>query len=73
MNVGFLEARKMEDNHCFVFHDVDMIPENDRNMYMCPKFPRHMSPALDKFDYEYDLSFNLFDVILNSVLFVLLC
>ncbi|XP_052262246.1 beta-1,4-N-acetylgalactosaminyltransferase bre-4-like [Dreissena polymorpha] len=51
MNAAFLEARKFDDFDCFVFHDVDMMPEDDRNMYTCTDAARHMSPAVDKFLY----------------------
>ena len=30
MNIGFVEANKMDDYDCFVFHDVDLVPEDDR-------------------------------------------
>ncbi|KAK0400418.1 hypothetical protein QR680_015232 [Steinernema hermaphroditum] len=52
MNIGFVEAMKTYDWQCFVFHDVDLLPEDDRNLYWCPKQPRHMSVAVDKFDYK---------------------
>lgn len=52
MNVGFIEALKLRDFDCFFFHDVDLIPENDRNIYSCPDQPRHMSVAIDKFNYR---------------------
>lgn len=52
MNVGFLEAMKQYDYECFIFHDVDLIPEDDRNLYTCPEMPRHMSVAVDKFSYR---------------------
>ena len=51
MNAAFKEAWKLEDFDCFIFHDVDLIPEDDRNMYTCPSQPRHMSVAVDKFKY----------------------
>eukprot|EP00794_Sanderia_malayensis_P012030 gene12030-13272_t len=51
-NVGFKEALKHNDFDCFVFHDVDLIPEDDRNDYGCPSSPRHMCPSVDKFNYE---------------------
>ncbi len=52
MNIGFLEALKQYDYQCFIFHDVDLIPEDDRNLYTCPEQPRHMSVAIDKFGYR---------------------
>ncbi|OWA49958.1 Beta-1,4-N-acetylgalactosaminyltransferase bre-4 [Hypsibius exemplaris] len=52
MNVGYVEAKKSYDYDCFIFHDVDLLPENDRNMYSCPNQPRHMSVAIDKFSYH---------------------
>ncbi|XP_061171294.1 beta-1,4-N-acetylgalactosaminyltransferase bre-4-like [Saccostrea echinata] len=52
LNVGFLEANKVHDYQCYVFHDVDLIPENDHNMYSCPEQPRHMSVAIDKMNYR---------------------
>jgi hypothetical protein len=33
MNIGFVEALKIYDYQCFIFHDVDLIPENDNNIY----------------------------------------
>eukprot|EP00092_Neocalanus_flemingeri_P027963 GFUD01030359.1.p1 GENE.GFUD01030359.1~~GFUD01030359.1.p1 ORF type:complete len:509 (+),score=123.71 GFUD01030359.1:129-1655(+) len=51
-NVGFSEASKMSDWDCFVFHDVDLLPEDDRNLYTCPDMPRHMSVSVNKFNYK---------------------
>jgi len=51
-NVGYMEAMKKHDFTCFVFHDVDLIPENDRNIYSCPTDPRHMSVAVDTMRYR---------------------
>ena len=42
-NVGFVEAMKEYKWDCFIFHDVDLVPEDDRNLYTCPTTPRHMS------------------------------
>lgn len=51
-NIGFKEALKFNQYDCFIFHDVDLIPEDDRNEYSCPTSPRHMSVAVDKFRYR---------------------
>ena len=42
-NIGYLEAAKTGDWDCFIFHDVDLLPENDLNVYNCSQMPRHMS------------------------------
>ncbi|TKR64210.1 hypothetical protein L596_024783 [Steinernema carpocapsae] len=52
MNVGFVEAQKLDNFDCFIFHDVDLIPENDKNMYSCVDYPKHMAVAVDKFNYN---------------------
>ena len=52
MNAGFQESFKFANDACFIFHDVDLLPEDDRNLYNCPDTPRHMSVAVDKFDYQ---------------------
>jgi len=53
LNVGFVESLK-DYNYwdCFIFHDVDLVLENDNLLYHCPKLPRHMSVAVDKFNYR---------------------
>lgn len=53
MNVGYVEAMKLYDWQCFVFHDVDLLAEDDRNIYSCPDQPRHMSVAVNKFQYKF--------------------
>ncbi|XP_053702875.1 beta-1,4-galactosyltransferase 4 [Synchiropus splendidus] len=42
LNVGYLEALKDHSWDCFIFHDVDLVPENDRNLYLCDKQPKHL-------------------------------
>lgn len=42
LNIGYLEALKDFNWDCFVFHDVDLVPENDHNLYMCDKHPKHL-------------------------------
>ncbi|KAA0186674.1 hypothetical protein HAZT_HAZT001605, partial [Hyalella azteca] len=45
LNVGFVEAMKAARFDCIVFHDVDMLPEDDRHLYHCAEQPRHMVVA----------------------------
>ncbi|XP_066249908.1 beta-1,4-N-acetylgalactosaminyltransferase bre-4 [Euwallacea similis] len=52
MNIGFKEALEMRNFDCFIFHDVDLLPEDDRNLYSCPLQPRHMSVAVDMLKYK---------------------
>lgn len=42
LNVGYLEALKDRSWDCFIFHDVDLVPENDHNLYLCEKEPKHL-------------------------------
>lgn len=42
-NVGYKEASQEYDWDCYIFHDVDLLPEDDRNIYSCATTPRHMS------------------------------
>lgn len=67
MNIGFLEFIKesravtlgnvvnSSDTYwdCFIFHDVDLIPENDDLQYTCNQnHPIHFSVAVSKFNYQ---------------------
>lgn len=52
MNIGFLEALKLYQWDCFIFHDVDLLPLDDRNLYNCPRQPRHMSVAIDTLNFK---------------------
>lgn len=52
MNGCFKEILKLEpDTPCFIMHDVDLLLIDDRNMYSCPLRPRHLSVAIDKFQF----------------------
>ncbi|XP_030648569.1 beta-1,4-galactosyltransferase 4 [Chanos chanos] len=42
LNVGYLEALKDYTWDCFILHDVDLVPENDHNLYMCDTQPKHL-------------------------------
>ena len=52
MNIGYLEAKKDDDYDCVVFHDVDLLPEDDRLLYTCRNTPKHLSVAIDKYGYR---------------------
>jgi hypothetical protein len=51
MNAGAAEALKSYDYQCLIFHDVDLLPEDDRNLYSCPVQPRHMSVAINRYNH----------------------
>ena len=52
MNAGFAEATRMKSYDCVIFHDVDMLPEDDRNFYKCVgNSPLHLGAFIDKFNY----------------------
>ncbi|ESO87263.1 hypothetical protein LOTGIDRAFT_107097, partial [Lottia gigantea] len=52
-NIGYVESSKLYNHTCFIFHDVDLVPENDLNIYSCSEdHPRHMSVAIDKMHYK---------------------
>jgi len=53
MNVGYTEASKLGHYDCFVFHDVDLVPEDDRNVYRCwNNEVLHMAVAVSKWKYR---------------------
>ncbi|KAI1304258.1 Beta-1,4-N-acetylgalactosaminyltransferase bre-4 [Halotydeus destructor] len=53
MNTGFNEVQKRNpDVCCVIFHDVDLLPENQNNVYSCSGVVRHMSPAVSTMRYK---------------------
>ncbi|RWS23692.1 beta-1:4-N-acetylgalactosaminyltransferase bre-4-like protein [Leptotrombidium deliense] len=50
-NIGFKEASKLDSFCCFIFHDIDLLPENQMQIYACSSQPRHMSANVDKLRY----------------------
>ncbi|XP_045169915.2 beta-1,4-galactosyltransferase 1-like isoform X2 [Mercenaria mercenaria] len=51
MNVGFNESKMVLNYNCFIFHDVDLLPENIKNIYKCSGHPKHMASAIDTRNY----------------------
>lgn len=53
VNIG-VQVAMMSDAKftCYVIHDVDLLPTDNRNLYVCSDSPRHMSSANSKFDYK---------------------
>ncbi|KAH9504473.1 Beta-1,4-galactosyltransferase 4 [Bulinus truncatus] len=45
-NVGFLESEKVGKFDCYIFHDVDLVPINDKNIYTCADNPVHFSVSI---------------------------
>ena len=52
-NVGVLQSLQLDAFNCFVFHDVDLLPEHDGNIYYCDQHVRHLSSAVDEMRYQY--------------------
>ncbi|KAM4047911.1 beta-1,4-galactosyltransferase 4-like [Anomaloglossus baeobatrachus] len=52
LNIGYLEALKEENWDCFIFHDVDLVPENDYNTYLCDSEPKHLVVVCNATNYN---------------------
>jgi len=52
MNAAFMIARDYAYFDCYIFHDVDMLPEDDRNFYTCSNMPRHVGSYISKWKYQ---------------------
>ncbi|KAL7639833.1 UNVERIFIED_CONTAM: hypothetical protein RMT77_009246 [Armadillidium vulgare] len=53
-NVGYVETLKDGPFDCYVFHDVDFLPDDGRNLYYCSDMPRHMTVFYDNHPYMHD-------------------
>ncbi|XP_063806607.1 beta-1,4-galactosyltransferase 4-like [Pseudophryne corroboree] len=51
LNVGYLEMLK-EKWDCFILHDVDLVPENDFNTYLCDSLPKHLAVSRNTTKYK---------------------
>ena len=57
LNIGFKEALQDEPAaaayECFIFHDVDMVPENEKNEYMCDlSYPKQFATSISIYEYS---------------------
>ena len=54
MNVGYAEAMRRWKGQfdCVVFHDIDLIMEDDRNIITCGHNPVHYGVYLDRRGYR---------------------
>lgn len=67
MNAGFLESLKVDQWDCFIFHDVDLLPESELNIYGCDKIqPRLLAVAISAYGYSLVLSHSLFADIITG-------
>lgn len=58
-NIGYLHAMEDMNYDCIIFHDVDILPEDDRNYYTCTDdVPIQMSTKVQKYGYKYDIYAN---------------
>ncbi len=55
LNIGF--AKSNEDSNdkwqCHVFHDVDLLSEDDRTPFTCPSRPYHLAHFQSRYNYTY--------------------
>ena len=51
---GFSPGMMSKSRFCYVFHDVDMLPNTDATPYFCPRgsHPHHLSTTVDTFVYQ---------------------
>ena len=69
MNAGFLETMKMDNFTCYVFHDVDMVPETDLALYNCPPSAEemvHMAVSVSRWKYRLTYTNYLGGIVLMS-------
>jgi len=55
MNAGFKEIVRRTERifDCYIFHDIDTYPEDNRNLYGCYKLPKHVAAYVSKTNYRY--------------------
>lgn len=50
-NAAFNEIAKQNHFNCYIFHDVDLLPENQLNLYACADVPLHLSVRVSSLRY----------------------
>ncbi|XP_066936018.1 beta-1,4-N-acetylgalactosaminyltransferase bre-4-like [Clytia hemisphaerica] len=50
-NIGFDQGLKLFPYQCFIVHDVDLLPENDKIDYGCQVSPKHLSAGVSTMRY----------------------
>jgi beta-1,4-galactosyltransferase 1 len=71
-----LEALRRRHFDCFVFHDVDLLPLDERHPYSCARSPTHLGAYMNKFEYRRaSASETLFLPFIMTIfyLFVIIC
>uniref|UniRef100_A0A0B7B7N6 Beta-1,4-galactosyltransferase n=1 Tax=Arion vulgaris TaxID=1028688 RepID=A0A0B7B7N6_9EUPU len=48
LNIGYLESQKIANFDCYIFHDVDLVPLDDRIFYRCDDNPRHFPVSIQR-------------------------
>ncbi len=52
MNIAFKEVMASGEFDCVVFHDVDLLPQDDRALFYCGPSPVHYAVSLDRWKYR---------------------
>ncbi|XP_063614069.1 beta-1,4-galactosyltransferase 4-like [Penaeus indicus] len=52
LNIGYVLSQDFGPYDCYAFHDIDCVPEDDRNLYNCADQPRHLGVGMEKFTYK---------------------
>lgn len=52
INIGYKEALKDGDWNCMIFHDIDLLPESDANIYQCDQsYPKQLAISISVYNY----------------------
>ncbi|XP_022823100.1 beta-1,4-galactosyltransferase 4-like [Spodoptera litura] len=51
-NIAYLETQLFGTWDCLIFHDVDLIPEDERIPYTCSNHPIHLAASVESFNYS---------------------